>query len=377
MNKIKKFLVFGVLSLILAPSLAYGLGSTVGGIKSLFEDLSPELGGDLDANNYNITDVGTLAAQDITASSVTTDNLTTAVTLVSSADAVISNASPSLIGKDTNNTDSDPAGQIDLADCTDTGSGTEDCNMTFSQMFNGTLKSFLLSDADGYLQVLKDMYLGANIIMGTDKYITTGTAEGDGFYISPWDVDGATYSGLGLTLVAGDTPTVSANLSTVTINAGNGTETIRPRGLFCSSVTATGNVLTGEDDLISCTMPADTMANNGDVVVYEGHGTVTSNINAKRIRARIGTALLFDTGALPVGAAFDWAITCKIWRNGATSQRASCEWTSTNATVPSLMDVTTTGADFTTNLALKFTGEAVSTADIIQNAGAASFSPTS
>jgi hypothetical protein len=76
--------------------------------------------------------------------------LTLAAGATSLGDTTISDASPTLIFKDSDCDDSDNNATIAIA-ATDTGTGAEDIDVTFSQQAAGDLVSFLASDANGSL----------------------------------------------------------------------------------------------------------------------------------------------------------------------------------------------------------------------------------
>lgn len=64
----------------------------------------------------------------------------------------LSMANPMYVFKDTNCTDSDINASID-AQATDTGSGTEDIDVTFKQQVAGVITTFFVSDADGSMTI--------------------------------------------------------------------------------------------------------------------------------------------------------------------------------------------------------------------------------
>jgi len=68
-----------------------------------------------------------------------------------------------------------------------------------------------------------------------------------------------------------------------------------------------GNVGTGEDNLITYTVPGNLLTVNLDRIKFTSAGTFAANINNKRIRVYFGTTVLLDTTALALNGG-DWAI---------------------------------------------------------------------
>lgn len=79
-------------------------------------------------------------------------------------------ANPTITFKDSNAADGDVNASVDV-NCTDTGSGTEDCDMTFKQQIAGTLTAFMTADADGH------------ITLGSNRQLTiSGAFNGEDAY---------------------------------------------------------------------------------------------------------------------------------------------------------------------------------------------------
>lgn len=139
-------------------------------------------------------------------------------------------------------------------------------------------------------------------------------------------------------------------------------------GVMKVNTTGVGNVGTGEDDLITYSIAANTLSTNGMSVWFQAAGTIANNINAKRIRVKLGSTTLFDTGAagIPVSNAIDWSISGRIIRTGATAQMCFVIMNTNNATLASYCDYSTAAEDETTALTLKLTGEATTNNDVKQ-----------
>jgi hypothetical protein len=127
-----------------------------------------------------------------------------------------------------------------------------------------------------------------------------------------------------------------------------------------------GNVGAGEDDLMSYTVPASTLATDGDVLQADLAGTFAANGNNKRLRFKFGSTTMLDTGAVAWNAK-DWSARVHIVRTGAATQRATVEFrTNDTALLYSTTDYTTPTETLSGTVALKATGEATSNDDVVQ-----------
>lgn len=139
-------------------------------------------------------------------------------------------------------------------------------------------------------------------------------------------------------------------------------------GTLDTNTTTVGNVGTGEDNLMSFSVGAGSLAANGEYIEFDAAGTIANNVNAKRIRIKFGATTIFDTGAagIPVSTAIDWVISGKIIRTGATTQKCMVSMNTNNATLASYADYSTAAETLSGAVTLQFTGEAVSDNDIVQ-----------
>lgn len=132
------------------------------------------------------------------------------------------------------------------------------------------------------------------------------------------------------------------------------------------NTTAVGNVGTGEDNLISYTVPAATLATNGDHLEFEAAGTFAATANDKRIKVKFGAATILDTGVLAITAAGDWQLRGKIIRTGAATQKCVVAFTSTDAALRVWPDYATAAETLSGTVVLKLTGEATANNDVVQ-----------
>lgn len=150
------------------------------------------------------------------------------------------------------------------------------------------------------------------------------------------------------------------------VKAGDSAANANVGGVIEVNTTAVGNVTTGEDDLITFTIPANTLNNNGDQVEFDMAGIFAATANNKRVRVYIDNTLLFDTTDLTTTTAEDWSIKGTIIKTGTGTQKCIVQWLSTEATLLSSVDYSTVAEDETAALVLKATGEATATDDILQ-----------
>lgn len=145
------------------------------------------------------------------------------------------------------------------------------------------------------------------------------------------------------------------------------TDTTKVTTKVVQSTATGGNTDAGEDTIITVTIPAGTLAANGDALVAEAAGTIATSINQKRIRVKFGTTTIFDTGAtgIPISAAIDWNIQIRIIRTGAATQKATVTMNTSNATLAAYCDYTTPAETLANALPLLITGEAVATNETV------------
>jgi hypothetical protein len=132
------------------------------------------------------------------------------------------------------------------------------------------------------------------------------------------------------------------------------------------NTTAVGNVGIGEDDLMSYTVPAATLATNGDHLAFAAAGRLAATANNKRIRVKYGATTLFDTGSLAVTAASDWMLDGQIIRVDGTNQKAHVRLVSSDALVVATVDYTTPAETLSGTVVLKLTAEATADNDVVE-----------
>lgn len=149
--------------------------------------------------------------------------------------------------------------------------------------------------------------------------------------------------------------------------AGTGSQLVQAGGSLEVNATAVGNVGSGEDDLMTFSVPASVLGANGDYLEISAFGTFAANANNKRIRAKFGATTLLDTTALAINDdAFHLRV--QIIRTGATSQIAIATISTGDALLVSQTAYSTPAETLSGAITFKLTGEATSDNDISQKA---------
>ena len=152
----------------------------------------------------------------------------------------------------------------------------------------------------------------------------------------------------------------------LSILAGASTDFANVGGVLYVTTTQTGNVTTGEDDLASFSVPANTLGTNLQTLIFEAWGTLAANTNAKILRARFGTsgtALMFTSPTYNTAPAGKWYIRGTIVRTGAATQKSGVQCVTnfgTDTDIVTSLNQTLSGA-----VTLKVTGEGVASNDLV------------
>jgi len=153
---------------------------------------------------------------------------------------------------------------------------------------------------------------------------------------------------------------------TMKVKAGTSTSKADVGGTLSSNQTDVGNVGTGEDDLVSYSIPANTLSSNGYAIDADYHGVFVNSTSTKRLRFYLDGTSIFDSGALTISSSSYWAAHVRCQRSSATAARCVVTLNTTGASTSAYataIDVTV--ADWTSARVLKNTGETagVGTAD--------------
>lgn len=127
---------------------------------------------------------------------------------------------------------------------------------------------------------------------------------------------------------------------------------------------AVGNALTGEDNLITYSLPANSLFKNGAGVRITAWGTIANNVNAKTLKVYFGTQIVL-TFVMPTSVARKWRVVAEVFRTGASTQDWVAALHGDATDVLDLEQGTATQTD-TAAITIKCTGEAVDNNDIVQ-----------
>lgn len=130
--------------------------------------------------------------------------------------------------------------------------------------------------------------------------------------------------------------------------------------------TAVGNAGSGEDDLITYSLPANSLSGNGKGVHITAWGTTANNANAKTLKLYFGAVML--TNSLTVNLAGVWRIEADVFRTGSNAQDYVSQLVTTGAAGVALNDIEVGSLTQTDSgaITIKCTGEATSDNDIVQ-----------
>lgn len=135
--------------------------------------------------------------------------------------------------------------------------------------------------------------------------------------------------------------------------------------LFTNSVDV-GNDAGVETDLTCYPMGPNTLATQGQFLEVISWGIFAASGTPKRIRLKLGTTILLDTGSGPTPSNGAWVLKATILVNDATSQKCIANIFSPATSMVEYAISTDSTEDLTTPLDVCITGEAGSADDIVQ-----------
>lgn len=280
--------------------------SSAGFMKELADDTTPQLAGNLDSNNHNIYIGDGTYSWDHTPILGVEGVLEVDGTIY--ADGGIQSGASATPGVtfDDSDTSAESVDAKIYANATDTGDGTEDVDLFFQTLVNGTLTTLLQLDADGNIEVAKDINLASgkvykingsqiaasdlsngttgsgNIVLETSPVIVKPavTLNRAGTFSSPITTDPYTISATlakGGILYYGATGTVNLpagedGMNLIIYNTGDYTITIDPNGTETI-------VRDGTQQGAGVSMTLDAGAGHYVCLVYDGGTWITLGYN--------------------------------------------------------------------------------------------------
>lgn len=188
---------------------------------------------------------------------------------------------------------------------------------------------------------------------------------------------GTVTAGSGATVLTNSTGTIkgaalensgvsAGTYSSVTVGA-NGLVTAgtNPSGttVIYSNVTTVGNVGTGEDNLMSFTVPASQLAADKDSITFSGIYKVVSGVT-ETLRIYFGSTKIFELAVSPIGLS-RLNVRGEIIRTGATTQRSIVSLETEGSSFVNTQ-YATPAETLSSTVTFKSTGEATSNNDIEQ-----------
>jgi hypothetical protein len=140
--------------------------------------------------------------------------------------------------------------------------------------------------------------------------------------------------------------------------------TWRLDGVVSVITTAVGNVGVGEDDLITYSLPANALSQNGAGVRITAWGTIANNANAKTLKVYFGTQIIL-TFSMPANVTERWRVVAEVFRTDASTQDYVAQLVGSATSILDAEQGTATQTD-TAAISIKCTGEATANSDVVQ-----------
>lgn len=131
------------------------------------------------------------------------------------------------------------------------------------------------------------------------------------------------------------------------------------------NTTSVGNVGAGTDDLISYTLPAGTLAANGDTLEITCWGTYAANANNKTINVSIDAATEYTTGAI-AAVGVSWQVKITYVRLTSTTQTMSITFISGFSALRAEAETSSGAATMANAIVFKLTAAGTADNDIVQ-----------
>lgn len=271
----------------------------------------------------------------------------------------------------------------------------------FMTILNGNTPQMAWASPAGTLSTIDNVYIGlatpvtgafTGLTLSNAGYLRGTTTTAENFGLQAYDVDGAAYKTF-ITFQNGNTPqmaiyplagtlgtidntaiglaapstgsfTTLTTSSTVSHKAGTGSTTFTPAGVINKNFTVVGNVGTGQDVLMTYTLPVNTLGGSG-CVKKEFAGTSANNANAKTVEVYLAGGLI-NTIALTTNTINAWEGYVLICSTGTNTQRYWTRITKNGGTSGVYQG---TGAlDTTATIVMNVRGTATADNDITQTA---------
>lgn len=145
-------------------------------------------------------------------------------------------------------------------------------------------------------------------------------------------------------------------------NAGSGSETFYPEGVINIDSTEAANSGASETDLISYSLPANSLSANGKGVRIKATGTVAANSNTKTIRLYFGASVVVSNDITTAPSNKSWVLEADVWRDSSSTQEYIAK--GLVGSVAQTCAMAGLSATMTSAITIKVTGQGSATSDI-------------
>lgn len=142
---------------------------------------------------------------------------------------------------------------------------------------------------------------------------------------------------------------------------------IKLGGQLNIDTTSVSNSGTGQTNLISYDLSANSLQNNGDILEIEAWGVYAANGNNKTVTLEFGSQTILTTGAIAANNGA-WRIKAKVIRTTATTEEIIAEIISGNSSVADSVTRTAGTQTLSNDINIKCTATGGASSDVTQYA---------
>lgn len=164
-----------------------------------------------------------------------------------------------------------------------------------------------------------------------------------------------------LTLAASGVLSLRAGLNT-------GTTVAKVGGTIHEDVTPVSNSGTGETNLMTYSLPANTLGTDNDYLELEAWGEFTAAVSNKTVKMYFGGTVIFNTTALAFGAGA-WRIKATVVRGSSTTQVTIAAFSGNTTLVTTTAQVASPGETLSSAVTIKCTGQSSAASDEVFQEG--------
>jgi hypothetical protein len=169
----------------------------------------------------------------------------------------------------------------------------------------------------------------------------------------------------GVAISGGTIIGVSISGSVITIPVATSGENAPIGGILHRDMTAVGNVGSGEDTLITYTMPANVIPVNFQFIEILAFGTFAATGAQKTVRLKFGASTVFTMGPASINGG-SWEIWGKVISTGSSSQKVISRGICTTTLLQASTEYYSLSEDATSSIVIQCTGEATNDNDVVQ-----------